>query len=96
MKLGRMSVRLFPVQALILSAATEITGKQLADDVYKTMTLLDFGLSWKRKAWKMSLCLRNALDQRIYSYTLYDSVNTFTYESALRGREVVFTAVLTI
>lgn len=84
------------MQALILSAATEITGKQMADDVYKTMTLLDFGLSWKRKAWKMSLCLRNALDQRNYSYTLYDSVNTFTYESALRGWEVIFTAVLTI
>lgn len=68
----------------------------MADDVYKTMTLLYFGLSWKRKAWKLSLGLRNALDQRIYSYTLYDSVNTFTYESALRGRKVVFTAVLTI
>lgn len=96
MKLGRRSVRLSPVQSLILRAATEITGKQMADDVYKTMTLLYFGLSWKRKAWKLSLGLRNALDQRIYSYTLYDSVNTFTYESALRGREVVFAAVLTI
>ena len=91
-----MSVRPSPVQALILSAATEITGKQMADDVYKTMMLLDFGLSWKRKAWKLSLGLRNALDKRICSYTLYDSVNTFTYESALRGWEVVFTAVLTI
>ena len=96
MKLGRMSVRPSPVQALILSAATEITGKQMADDVFKTMTLLDFGLVWKHKAWKLSLDLRNALDQKSYSYTLYDSVNTFTYEYALRGREVVFAAVLTI
>ena len=91
-----MSVRLSPVQSLILSAATEITRKQLTDEVFKTMTLLDFGLSWKRKAWKLSLDLRNALDQRSYSYTIYDSINTFTYEYALRSREVVFTAVLTI
>ena len=96
MKLGRRSVRLSPVQALILSAATEITRKQLTDDVFKTKTLLDFGLVWKYKAWKLSLDLRNALDQRSYSYTLCDSINTFTYEYALRGREVVFTAVLTI
>lgn len=91
-----MSVRVSPVQSLILSAATENTRKQLTDDVFKTMTLLDFGLTWKHKAWKLSLDLRNALDQRSYSYTLYDSINTFTYEYALRGREVVFTAVLTI
>lgn len=91
-----MSVRVSPVQSLVLSAVTEITRKQLTDDVYKTMTLLDFGLSWKYKAWKLSLDLGNALDQRSYSYTLYDSVNTFTYEYALRGREVVFTAVLTV
>lgn len=96
MKLGRRSVRLSPAQSLILSAATEITRKQLTDDVFKTMTLLDFGLVWKHKAWKLSLDLRNALDQRSYSYTLYDSINTFTYEYALRGREVVFAAVLTI
>ena len=91
-----MSVRLSPVQSLILSAATERTRKQLTDEAFKTMTLLDFGLSWKHKAWKLSLDLRNALDQRSYSYTLYDSINTFTYEYALRGRELVFTAVLTI
>lgn len=91
-----MSVRVSPVQSLILSAATEITRKQLTDDVFKTMTLLDFGLVWKHKAWKLSLDLRNALDQRSYSYTLYDSINTFTYEYALLGREVIFTAVLTI
>jgi len=91
-----MSVRPSPVQALILSAVTEITRKQLTDDVFKTMTLLDFGLVWKHKAWKLSLDLRNALDQKSYSYTLYDSVNTFTYEYALRGREIVFAAVLTI
>ncbi len=91
-----MSVRVSPVESLILSAATEITRKQLTDDVHKTMTLLDFGLSWKRKAWKLSLDLRNALDQRSYSYTLYDSVNMFTYEYALRGREIIFTAILTV
>ena len=91
-----MSLRLSPVQSLIFSAAAEISRKQLADDVYKTMTLLDFGLSWKHKAWRLSLDLRNALDARSYSYTIYDSVNTFTYEYALRGREVVFTAILTI
>lgn len=91
-----MSIRVSPAQSLILSAATEITRKQLTDDVFKTKTLLDFGLVWKHKAWKLSLDLRNALDQRSYSYTLYDSINTFTYEYALRGREVVFAAVLTI
>ena len=91
-----MSVRVSPVQSLIFSAAAEMTKKQISDNTYKTMNLLDFGLSWKLKAWKLSLDLRNALDQRNYSYTIYDSVNTFTYDYALRGRELVFTAILTI
>lgn len=91
-----ISLRLSPVQSLIFSASSEINRKQLTDDVYKTMTLLDFGVSWKHKAWKLSLDLRNALDEREYSYTVYDSVNTFTYEYALRGRELVLTVVLTI
>lgn len=91
-----ISLRLSPVQSLIISASSEINRKQLTDDVYKTMTLLDFGVSWKHKAWKLSLDLRNALDEREYSYTIYDSVNTFTYEYALRGREAVLTVVLTI
>ncbi len=91
-----MSVKLSPVQSLIFSAAAEMTNRQISDDIYKTMNLLDFGLVWKHKAWKLSFDLRNALDQRSYSYTLYDSVNTFNYEYALRGREFIFTAVLTI
>ena len=69
---------------------------ELTKDVTKTMSLLDMGLSYQKKAVKVSLDIRNILNQHHYGYTIYSSVNTFTYNYQLRGRECVCSIKLTM
>ena len=73
-----------------------IVKNELTKDVSKTMSLFDMGLSYRKKAMKISFDIRNILNQRQYAYTIYNSVNTFTYNYLLRGRECVCTVKLTM
>ena len=40
--------------------------------------------------------LQNALNQDSYSYSIYNSINTYTYNYKLRGRELLFTITMTL
>lgn len=91
----RIALKILPVPSFQITAQSDITRKELTADIRKTMALLDFGLSYKHKAMRMELNLKNALNQQSYSYTIYNSVNTYTYDYRLRGRELIFSFILT-
>ena len=57
--------------------------------------LFDLGLSYRHRALRPSLDLRNVFNRRHYSYSLFSAVNTYTYSYRLRGRELWLTASLT-
>ena len=92
----KVSLKITPVQSLILSASSDIVKRDLTDDQSKTMALLDFDITWILKAFRFNLSLQNALNQDSYSYSIYNSINTYTYNYELRGRELIFTITMTL
>lgn len=92
----KISLKITPVQSLIFSASSDIVKKDIAQDLSKTMALLDFDITWLYKAFRFNLSLQNALDQDEYSYSIYSSINTYSYNYKLRGRELLFTLSLTL
>lgn len=92
----KVSLKLMPFDGFTFDTSADIVKNELTKDVSKTMSLLDMGLSYRKKAMKISFDIRNILNQRQYAYTIYNSVNTFTYNYLLRGRECVCTVKLTM
>lgn len=92
----KVSLKIMPFDGFVFDTSTDIVKNELTKDVTKTMALLDMGLSYRKKAVKVSLDIRNILNQHQYGYTIYNSVNTFTYNYQLRGRECVCSVKLTI
>ena len=95
-QIHKVSLKITPVQSLILSASSDIVKKDLTENQSKTTGLLDFGITWLFKAFRFNLSLQNALNQDAYSYTIYDSINTYSYDYKLRGRELLFTLAITL
>lgn len=92
----KVSLKIMPFDGFVFDTSTDIVKNELTKDVTKTMALLDMGLSYRKKAVKVSLDIRIILNQHQYGYTIYNSVNTFTYNYQLRGRECVCSVKLTI
>ena len=92
----KVVLKVMPFDGFIFGCSTDIIKNELTKDVTKTMSLLDMEMSYQKKAVKVSLDISNILNQHQYGYTIYNSVNTFTYSYQLRGRECVCSVMLTI
>ena len=92
----KVSLKIMPFDGFTFDTSADIVKNELTKDLTKTMSLLDMGLSYRKKAVKVSLDIRNILNQQQYGYTIYNSVNTFTYNYQLRGRECVCSVKLTM
>ena len=91
-----IALKLLPGDTFQFTAGAEISRHQITDDLTMTMALLDCGLSFRHRSMQLSLDLRNLLNQRSYSYTIYSTVNTFTYDYRLRDRELILSLRFTI
>ncbi len=91
-----IALKLLPGDTFQFTAGAEISRHQITYDLTKTMALLDCGLSFRHRSMQLSLDLRNLLNQKSYSYTIYSAVNTFTYDYRLRGRELILTLRFTM
>lgn len=92
----KVALKIMPFEGFTFESSVDIVKNELTKDVTKTMSLLDMGMSYQKKAVKVSLDIINILNQHQYGYTIYNSVNTFTYNYQLRGRECVCSVKLTI
>ena len=92
----KVSLKIMPLDGFTFDTSADIVKNELTKDVTKVMSLLDMGLSYRKKAVKVSLDIRNILNQQQYGYTIYNTVNTFTYNYQLRGRECVCSVKLTM
>ncbi|MBP5234743.1 MAG: TonB-dependent receptor, partial [Bacteroidales bacterium] len=59
------------------------------EDTNKVISLFDAGFSYDYGAIRFGLDVRNILNMKSYKYVIFDSVNTYSYDYALRGREIV-------
>lgn len=86
------AVHIFPIASLDLSLDYEHVRRQLTADQFKRMSLFNASAQYKRKRLVLRLELDNLLNQRRYAYTLFNGVNTYTYDYTLCGRTVVLRA----
>lgn len=86
------AVHIFPIASLDLSLDYEHVRRQLTADQYKRMSLFNASAQYKRKRLVLRLELDNLLNQRHYAYTLFNGINTYTYDYTLCGRTVVLRA----
>jgi hypothetical protein len=86
------AIHLFPIPALDLSLDYDHVRRQISNDQYKSMSLFNASAQYKFKKYVLRLELTNLLNQRSYSYTLFDGINTYTYDYGLCGRTMMLRA----
>ena len=86
------AVHIFPIAALDLSLDYDHVRRQLTADQYKRMSLFNASAQYKFKRLVLRLELDNLLNQRHYAYTIFNGINTYTYDYGLCGRTVMLRA----
>ena len=80
------AIHIFPIAALDLSLDYDHVRRQLTADQYKRMSLFNASAQYKWKRLVLRLELDNLLNQRHYAYTIFNGINTYTYDYGLCGR----------
>ena len=86
---------LSPWKTFIAYVAADIVKRDINANLSKTVVLSDCGISFRRKALRYALNLNNIFNQRHYSYSEYNMVNTYSFNYDLRGRELLFSITFT-
>ena len=89
---GSVSLHIFPIATLDLSLDYDHVRRQITTDTYKHMSLFNASAQYKWKRLILRLELDNLLNQRSYAYTVFDGINTYTYDYGLCGRTAMLRA----
>jgi hypothetical protein len=84
-----VSYNLFPVE---LNLSADHYYNDISRDKSLNAFFLDALLRWKTGAWQFECTLSNLFDKRQYSYTQYNSLQSYTSWINIRGREVLLSA----
>ena len=84
------AIHVFPIATLDLSLDYDHVRHQITTDQYKNMSLFNASAQYKFRQCVLRLELTNLLNQRSYAYTLFDGINTYTYDYALCSRTAMF------
>ena len=79
-------IHFFPIQTLDISFSYDHVRRQLTADQYKNMSLFNASAQYKLKRLVLSLELTNLLNQRSYAYTVFNGINTYSYDYGLCSR----------
>ncbi len=88
-QMHRTKLSLFPMTSLELAFSADITRKEITSGHHKTFPLLDTGLHYTFRKFRIGIDLNNLLHRKEYAYTVFDGLNRFSYQYRLRGREVL-------
>ena len=86
------AIHIFPITTLDLSLDYDHVRRQITTDQYKRMSLFNASAQYKWKQCVLRLELTNLLNQRSYSYIVFDGINTYTYDYGLCGRTTIIRA----
>ena len=86
------AIHIFPIATLDLSLDYDHVRRQLTADQYKRMSLFNASAQYKWKQCVLRLELTNLLNQRHYAYTVFDGINTYSYDYSLCARTVLLRA----
>lgn len=84
-----INLNLFPFEGFQIKMGADILWKEITENVSKTFSLLDLGLSYKFSYFRIGVEMNNILNTRHYSYTVFSGINKFSYDYSLRGREML-------
>ena len=90
------AIHVFPIAVLDISLDYDHVRRQITTDQYKNMSLFNASAQYKLKKAVLRLELTNLLNQRSYAYTVFDGVNTYSYDYGLCGRTALFKATFKI
>ena len=80
------AVHVFPIATLDLSLDYDHVRRQITTDQYKNMSLFNASAQFKIRQCVLRLELTNLLNQCSYAYTVFDGINTYSYDYGLCGR----------
>ena len=86
------AIHVFPISILDLSLSYEHVRRQIIADQFKHMSLFNASAQYKLKRLVLRLELDNLLNQRNYAYTVFDGINTYSYDFGLCGRTIMLRA----
>ena len=86
------AIHIFPIATLDLSLDYDHVRRQITTDTYKHMSLFNASAQYKLKRLVLRLELTNLLNQRHYTYTVFDGINTYTFDYGLCARTVLLRA----
>ena len=85
----------FPLEGLVISSSADFSHYQLSDGSYKDITLLDAAVSYKIKKFTIKFSANNLLNHRHYAYTIYNGLDTQSYDFTIRPREFILSLIFT-
>ena len=93
----RLRLTYLPIAIFNLHCSTEWRRTTLTDGNNRYSLLMDAGAEYhlKKRKMRLRLDINNLLNMRNYHYTLYNGLNTYRYDYLLRGRELLFSVILT-
>ena len=86
------AIHVFPIAVLDISVDYDHVRRQITTNQYKNMSLFNASAQYKLKKAVLRLELTNLLNQRHYAYTIFNGINTYTYDYTLCGRTVMLRA----
>ncbi|MDE6342587.1 MAG: carboxypeptidase-like regulatory domain-containing protein [Muribaculaceae bacterium] len=84
-----LGISFYPLDRLQFSLKSSFIRKEIEDNRYRSLSLFDAKVVYKIKKMRLTGEVRNILNQRNYSYTLFSGLDRFTYDYRLRGREFI-------
>lgn len=82
-------LNMFPFKGFLVKMVTDIVWKELSENVSKSISLIDLGMSYKFSNYRLGIDLNNIFNTKYYSYTIFSAINKFSYNYSLRGREIL-------
>jgi hypothetical protein len=90
---NNVSLKIYPVKKITISGTGEFVKRQISDESHKSISIFDAGISYRLNKIEIRADVRNILNTRTYSYSLFNGIDAYTYDFGLRGREYTVTFV---
>ena len=90
------AIHIFPIATLDLSLDYDHVRRQITTNQYKRMSLFNASAQYKIHQCVLRLELTNLLNQRSYAYTVFDGINTYTFDYGLCGRTAMLRATFSL
>lgn len=91
---GKLSF--YPAKDLILSTNAQYMHHEISDNHFKDCTLCNANATYTIRKVRLSLDINNLFNIKEYSYTIYSTLNTYSYNFRLQGREFLLSATLNL